>query len=193
MPGLRSSFCVVLRCAATILAWSKSSLGKSIFMGNLMELPVVSKHLRRHPDLTSLVSMENCQALRSARISLCACLLMVFVLCGCSSVQSRKQEKSAVYAALSPEFREAVDQGNLKAGMPMDAVYIAWGRPNQITRSGTWDSEEIAWVYRHSKVLTTQYVGSRRTYFGYTSMSFISAEVVFRNGLVEAWKTLPDP
>ena len=61
-------------------------------------------------------------------------LLAVALLTGCATtttVQSRKQERMAAYQALTPDLRDAVDKGQLKYGLSKDAVYIAWGQPNQ--------------------------------------------------------------
>ena len=61
-------------------------------------------------------------------------LLPALLLCGCvtSTVEKRKQERAGVYSGLAPELQAAVDQGKIKVGMGMDAVYIAWGKPAQI-------------------------------------------------------------
>jgi len=126
--------------------------------------------------------------------SLAILLLVALGGCATQTVENRKAEKPAVYQALSPEFREAVDQGKVKAGMSMDAVYLAWGKPSQVTQTGTWDKEEVAWIYSKMYTEATHYVGYRgRMFTGYTSGNYIKAEVVFRNGLVETWETLADP
>ncbi len=47
--------------------------------------------------------------------------------CATSTIESRSRERAAAYAALSPEWRDLVSHGQIKVGMPMDAVYVAWG------------------------------------------------------------------
>ncbi len=51
-------------------------------------------------------------------------LLAAFALGGCatSSVDSRRTERRAAFDALPPETKSAVDQGQVKVGMSMDAV-----------------------------------------------------------------------
>jgi hypothetical protein len=61
---------------------------------------------------------------------------VVFIGCANHSVETRRRERAAAYAALNPEFQRLVDAGQIKAGMPEDAVYIALGRPTQIVLSG---------------------------------------------------------
>src|ERR1700758_1963730 len=67
-------------------------------------------------------------------------LLAALVMAGCTTshnLESRKQERYGAYMALPPDLKAAVDQGRIKAGMNMDAVYIAWGKPNQIVNAGS--------------------------------------------------------
>src|SRR2546426_160484 len=52
--------------------------------------------------------------------------------CATSTIESRKKERYNAYTELSAEQRSAVDAGQIKVGMPKDAVYIAWGKPHQV-------------------------------------------------------------
>ena len=52
-------------------------------------------------------------------LSIFALLAVVWFGAGCATrptIASRKQERAAAYAALSPEFKSAVDQGQIKGG-----------------------------------------------------------------------------
>ncbi len=135
-------------------------------------------------------------------------LLTALLLTGCattSTVEKRKQERYAVYTALSPEFRAAVDQGQIKVGMPMDAVYIAWGKPAQVLQSASEQGSTTTWVYHGTQYQEYNYwtyhtYGGRGRYWGqpylgtdYYPSQYISAEVIFENGVVKAWRTLPAP
>jgi hypothetical protein len=124
-------------------------------------------------------------------------LLAVLVLAGCAStstVQSRKQEKYAAYQALSPEMKTAVDQGRVTAGMPMDAVFIAWGKPSQVVSGGGNQlAESVTWLYQHNYLQQTEYLGARGVYYGYTPGAYTHAQVVFVNGIVVQWQTFPSP
>jgi hypothetical protein len=121
--------------------------------------------------------------------------LAIAMLCGCATqtIQSRKQERYAAYSALSPEMRDAVDRGTIKVGMPMDAVYIAWGNPSQTTSGGNANGEVTTWLYNGDYLATTTYFGWRRTYYAYTPIYYIRAKVDFVNGVVKEWHTFPAP
>lgn len=126
----------------------------------------------------------------------CLSLLCLAVLAGCatsSTLVSRKQEKLAVYEALSPEFKIAVDQGTIKVGMPMEAVFIAWGKPSQVMQSGTAVGEQTIWLYQGGFLQETRYWGRRRLHTDYTPMTYVRAEVIFGQGVVNSWRTLPQP
>ena len=123
-------------------------------------------------------------------------LILVLGLTGCAApttVVSRRQEKAAAYQALSPEFREAADRGALKAGMPADAVYIAWGAPAQVLQRGSAAGEETIWIYTGGFMQETRYWGYHRLHSDYTPRTYVRAEVVFSQGVVSSWRTLPEP
>jgi hypothetical protein len=75
------------------------------------------------------------------------CLIsLMLILGGCSTVESRIQAHAAAFASLSPADQALVRQGNIRAGLPKAAVYIAWGRPDRI-RSGFRSGHPFeAWV-----------------------------------------------
>ena len=80
------------------------------------------------------------------------CLCGLFLV-ACSTVDSRIQEKAAVYASLSPRDQALVKSGTIHEGLPREAVYIAWGAPAQ-TRSGSrYGHPYEAWVYTTLKTV----------------------------------------
>ena len=58
----------------------------------------------------------------------------ILSLCGCSTVQSRIRERRSAFEKLPPRQQELVIHGKVSEGMSADAVYMAWGRPDEITR-----------------------------------------------------------
>jgi len=117
-------------------------------------------------------------------------------------MESRKQEKSGEYSRLDPQSRELVDAGRIKVGMSMDAVYIAWGAPSEVVEGenelgpvttwqyyGTTFEERRFWNYRvyyhRGRPMSEPFLD-----FDYQPINYLSAEVVFRGGLVSTWKTL---
>ena len=89
--------------------------------------------------------------------------------------------------------------------MSSDAVYIAWGAPGEILESesdqghittwiyhGQWMEESRYWTYREiSKDGTTFLERYRES--DYFPRSYIRAEILFANGAVTRWRTLPRP
>lgn len=123
-------------------------------------------------------------------------LLASLVLAGCatsSTVVSRKQERYAAYMALPPEMKAAVDQGQLKAGMNMDAVYIAWGQPGQVLNGGSEGGETITWIYYGGYVQEVRYWGYRSPHYDFYPSTYHRAQVLFVNGRVSQWQTFPQP
>ncbi|MDB6123907.1 MAG: hypothetical protein JWQ71_2900 [Pedosphaera sp.] len=123
-------------------------------------------------------------------------LLVILLLAGCASTQNvatRKQERLAAYQALPPELKVAVDQGQIKVGMPMDAVYIAWGAPSQTLQSANEGGEAVTWLYHGGYVQETRYWGRRNLHYDYDPRTYVRAQVVFMNGVVKSFQTFPEP
>jgi hypothetical protein len=124
-------------------------------------------------------------------------LLSIVFLAGCatpSTIGSREQERVAAYASFSPEIKKLVNQGGISAGMTTDAVYIAWGPPAQVLQSGNQNGAVTTWLYQGGYLQGTRYwVGGRSPRYDYEPVTYVSAEVVFANGVVQSWRTLPQP
>ena len=138
-------------------------------------------------------------------------MLAGLLLCGCASpaqkLEARKKERYAAYAALAPEMKTLVDQGQIKVGLPMDAVFIAWGPPAQILTAQSAAGTTISWLYSGTYLQEYRYWSSRPFYyrrygdpyagpylqFDYLPQGYTSAEVIFENGLVKQWSSLPRP
>jgi uncharacterized protein YceK len=131
-------------------------------------------------------------------------LSCVLLLTGCTNpttIESRKQERAAAYAAWSRDHQAATDQGRLLAGMTTDAAYVAWGRPNRIITEGT----QTTWLYQESDLKehkSTTVRSSRRgiSVSGFTEETsvlyphtVVRAKIVFTNGLVKEWQRSDRP
>jgi hypothetical protein len=127
------------------------------------------------------------------------CLLIT----ACSTIDSRIQEKPAVYSALSPQDQALIKAGTIREGLPKEAVYIAWGGPEQI-RSGSRNRHPYeAWVYTTLKTVFVSdyypqfYRYGPYQYFGYWRYpfwgpypypyqdDFISIEVPYKTAFFE--------
>src|SRR5882672_11296954 len=94
-----------------------------------------------------------------ARLSLI--LMLGLLACGCATttVETRKQERSGSYSQLTPEFKSLIDQGRIKVGMPMDSVYIAWGKPSQVLEGESSEGRQTTWLYHGTTYEEFRYWG----------------------------------
>jgi hypothetical protein len=122
-------------------------------------------------------------------------LLAGLVLAGCatSTVMSRKQERYAAYQALTPEMRGLVDQGQIKVGMTMDAVYIAWGPAGRVLQGENEGGKTTTWVYYGGYVQEVRYWGYRNLHYDYYPATYVRAQAVFVNGVLKSWQTFAEP
>jgi len=126
-----------------------------------------------------------------------AFLIALLVLTGCatSTIESRRGERADSFAALSPELKSLVNDGQIRRGMTQDAVYIAWGKPAQILQHEDEQGVVTLWLYHGGWMEETRYWthNSRAPINDYQPRTYVSAEITFANGVVQAWRTLPKP
>lgn len=88
------------------------------------------------------------------------------LLGACSTIESRIQEKSAVFNSLDPVAKDKISHGDIDLGFTPDMVYIALGDPDARREriSSTGSTEE--WVYRsyYSDYAGSAFMGYRRWY-----------------------------
>lgn len=113
--------------------------------------------------------------------------------CATSTVETRRQERAAAYASLPADMKVLVDQGRIKVGMLMDAVYIAWGPPAQVLQSENQGGAATIWLYEGGWMEENRYWSHRRLERDYQPRTYVRAQVVFVNGLVKEWHALPQP
>jgi hypothetical protein len=92
--------------------------------------------------------------------------------------------------------------------MPKDAVYIAWGKPDQVVQAESEQGRSETWVYEGSYLRPYHYwsygYGGWGSYYGYHypfpyfetdwyPQYYVSREVQFENDLVKHWRSLPRP
>jgi hypothetical protein len=69
------------------------------------------------------------------------------VLSGCSTVGSRIDANRPAFDQLPPQERALVSQGKISGGMSQEAVYIAWGQPQQKATGMVRGTPTETWVY----------------------------------------------
>src|SRR5215468_2806192 len=117
------------------------------------------------------------------------------VLVSCASTQTRISQNPQMYQRLSARDQALVSQGQIRRGMTMDAVWLAWGTPDQKVPGPMRDSE--TWVYLRYDT-PPSYGGPY--YYGPFDWSYIppkfpypSKGVTFANGRVVFFRHLPSP
>ena len=118
---------------------------------------------------------------------------------------SRRKERTAAYTALPPEDRALVDQGQIKIGMTEDAVYIAWGKPQEVLQSEDARGRQVVWLYHGNYATEQSYWNYRIVNAGsqqylerfldrdFDFRTYVSSEIVFEGGHIKSWRTLPRP
>ncbi|MDQ2660099.1 MAG: hypothetical protein M3Y03_06735 [Verrucomicrobiota bacterium] len=79
-------------------------------------------------------------------LAICALGSALF-LAGCSTTESRIAEKSAAFQQMSQRDQALITQGRIRNGMSQEAVYIAWGAPNQTAEGRHRRSSVETWIY----------------------------------------------
>ena len=77
----------------------------------------------------------------------------VFILCaagltGCSTFNSRAQEKAAVYNSLAPKTQQRLEKGKINIGDTQDMVFIALDTPDGKRDITTANGAETVWIYK---------------------------------------------
>ncbi len=124
-------------------------------------------------------------------------------LSGCSTPQSRSEERAEAFERLSPEDQKRVLEGQIKKGLSEDAVYIALGRPGRVLQGEDESGGLVKWIYgstyaRTQPAFSTHVMYDRRgrayvtdVYTPYTEHYRVDTfEVIFRQGRVEGWQEL---
>lgn len=84
-------------------------------------------------------------SLQALAASALAVTLLLFA--GCETVQDRIAQRSAAFQSMSASDQALVQSGRIREGMSRDAVYIAWGAPNQRAEGRRGNSSVENWLY----------------------------------------------
>ncbi|MDP9097388.1 MAG: hypothetical protein M3N48_00130, partial [Verrucomicrobiota bacterium] len=64
--------------------------------------------------------------------ALTLCLsVSALILPGCSTTETRISDHPEIFQTLSPRDQELVKAGKIREGMSQNAVWVAWGSPDQ--------------------------------------------------------------
>lgn len=141
----------------------------------------------------------------------------IFASCASSTPQSRIEKNPVIFKKVPDSQRSMVESGRIKNGMNKDAVFIAWGKPDEIAEGESEGKRFERWTYTSlSPVYSTNFYSGyggddygrhspyyapipyrggygRRGYaYGYgQTVDYVpvrSASVDFQNGRVTKWQ-----
>jgi hypothetical protein len=77
-----------------------------------------------------------------------AAAALLFASCGTTG--QRISQHPEIYQRLSPQDQGLVSQGQIRRGMTMDAVWLAWGTPDEKRPGGRGPSTETWFYWRYA-------------------------------------------
>jgi hypothetical protein len=116
---------------------------------------------------------------------------------GCGTTGQRISQHPEIYQRLSPQDQALVSQGQIRRGMTMDAVWLAWGTPDQTIPGKMRGRPVETWFYVRYETPPSY---GFPYYYGPFDWSYIpprfpypSKGVTFSNGRVVYFRYLPPP
>lgn len=93
-----------------------------------------------------------------------ALLTLVLAMTGCSTIDSRIREKSAVFAALDAPTQDKIRLGRIEVGFSTDLVYMSQGAPDERLSTSSATGTDETWIYNsyRQEYLGSALVGYRR-------------------------------
>jgi hypothetical protein len=98
------------------------------------------------------------------------------ILTSCSTTETRISKHPEIYQSLSPRDQAMVSQGQIRAGMSLNAVWLAWGSPDQKIVGNMRGRPTETWIYVNYTTYPYPgpYYGPGYGYgLGFTSVGFV--------------------
>lgn len=121
----------------------------------------------------------------------------VMIFSGCATPGGRISQNPQIYQNLSPGDQALVSQGQIRKGMAMEAVWLAWGTADQTIPASIHGQAAETWVYLRYET-PPSYGGPY--YYGPFDWSYIPPKfiypiraVTFSNGRVAYFGQLAPP
>jgi hypothetical protein len=91
-----------------------------------------------------ILNMKRQIYLRALTLCLSASAL---ILPGCSTTETRISDHPEIFQTLSPRDQELVKAGKIREGMSQNAVWVAWGAPDQKATGVARGNPVETWIY----------------------------------------------
>jgi hypothetical protein len=95
-------------------------------------------------DRRMILNMKRQIYLRALTLCLSASAL---ILPGCSTTETRISDHPEIFQTLSPRDQELVKAGKIREGMSQNAVWVAWGAPDQKATGVARGNPVETWIY----------------------------------------------
>jgi hypothetical protein len=95
-------------------------------------------------DRRMILNMKRQIYLRALTLCLSASAL---ILPGCSTTETRISDHPEIFQTLSPRDQELVKAGKIREGMSQNAVWVAWGTPDQKATGVARGNPVETWIY----------------------------------------------
>jgi hypothetical protein len=122
----------------------------------------------------------------------------VLLLTSCGTPGARISQHPEIYQGLSARDQALVSQGQIRPGMTMNAVWLAWGTPDQKVPGGMRGRSAETWLYVRYDTPFPSY--GVPYYYGPFDWSYIppkfpylSKGVTFSSGRVVFFRYMPPP
>jgi len=148
-------------------------------------------------------------------VLICTIALVQTACVSRSTVQSRIVQYPDYFEKLSSKHKDLVRQNSVSEGMSKEAVYLAWGTADEVSKSSRNKQVTETWVYLRYEPIYSRNIGVGYGYGGYyggrrrncrygggglygsgvnygtdvTYRSYVGAKVEFKNERVVSWET----
>src|SRR5438552_7355418 len=98
------------------------------------------------------------------RLSFCRSLTLgiaasALILASCSTTETRISKHPEIYQSLSARDQAMVSQGQIRAGMSLNAVWLAWGSPDRKIVGNMRGRPTETWIYINYTTYPGPYYG----------------------------------
>ena len=122
-----------------------------------------------------IFNMKRENFLRALTLGLASSALL---LASCSTTETRISEHPEIFQSLSPRDQALVQAGKIREGMTRDAVWVAWGTPDQKATGFAHGRAVETWIYNEYTYANAPYPYPYGP-FGYGG--WYGGRTVFRN------------
>lgn len=132
--------------------------------------------------------------IKRSQLLLLSCLVTLLANCASSTTlrERRLTENAEIYEGLSQSDRTLIDQGQIREGMDKQAVFLSWGRPDDIREGSRSGVPYETWLYTSNRAHTQSYLsmgyGFGHPYYGYGGRYYGRSHLGFHPGVATTYR-----